>query len=316
MRELRGQGVTFLFISHHLQEVYDICDTVTVFRDARHIITAPVADLSRADLVAAMTGEVPRARSEAVAGRHDDRGGTVLTVSGLTLPPSYVDVDLRVAAGEIVGLAGGGSSGKAELAETLVGLRRAEAGTVDVAGHQPRPGNVGAALAAGVAFVPEDRHRQGFVAGMSIGDNVTMTVPDRLGRWGFIRGDRRAALAGETIRDLVIKAAGPDEPVSALSGGNQQKVVVGRALASRPRLLVLVTPTAGVDVRSKEFLLDTLVRVAADGTGVLLATDELDDLRVCDRVLVLFQGRVRAEFGRGWRDNDLVAAMEGLGLDG
>jgi simple sugar transport system ATP-binding protein len=316
MRELRAQGVTFLFISHHLQEVYDICDTVTVFRDARHVTTAPVADLSRADLVAAMTGELPRARAESVAGRPGERGGAVLTVSGLTLSPSYVDVDLRVGTGEIVGLAGGGSSGKAELAETLVGLRRADRGTVDVAGTRPRPGDVGAALAAGVAFVPEDRHRQGFVAGMSIGDNVTMTVPRRLGRWGFVHRGRRADLAGQTIRELAIKTAGPDEPVSALSGGNQQKVVVGRALASRPRLLVLITPTAGVDVRSKESLLDTLVRVAAGGTGVVLATDELDDLRICDRVLVLFHGRARAEFARGWSDNDLVAAMEGLGLDG
>jgi simple sugar transport system ATP-binding protein len=314
MRGLREQGVTFLFISHHLQEIYQICDTVTVYRDARQVRTAPVAGLTHADLVAAMTGEArPGA---AVADRAGALAGKpVLTVTGLSYSDRYAGVDVEVGAGEIVGLAGAGGSGKTELAETLVGLRRPDTGTITVAGRPVRPGDVPAALAAGVGFVPRDRHRQGLVGGMSIADNATLTIPRRLGPAGFVSGARRDGIARTMIDDLAIKTPGPDLPVTGLSGGNQQKVVLARALAGNPRLLVLITPTAGIDVRSKEFLLGKIADVADRGTGVVIASDELDDLRGCDRVLVLFQGRIVTRFARGWADHELVAAMEGVDLD-
>ncbi|NKE63621.1 sugar ABC transporter ATP-binding protein, partial [Lentzea sp. PSKA42] len=168
----------------------------------------------------------------------------------------------------------------------------------------------------GVGFVPQDRHHQGYVAQMSVADNGTLTIPDRLGRAGFIDGRRRDGLARAMIGNLAIKTPGPELPVSGLSGGNQQKVVMARALANDPKLLVLINPTAGVDVRSKEFLLGKVGEIAESGAGVLVASDELDDLRRCDRVLVVFQGRVVAEIPRGWHDHQLVAAMEGVDLDG
>ncbi|MEU7558395.1 sugar ABC transporter ATP-binding protein [Streptomyces eurythermus] len=314
IRDLQRQGVTFLFISHHLEEIYDICDMVTVYRDARHVLTAPVEDLPRAELVAAMTGE-------AAADRHAERASTAdadavaaLSVRGLT-GENYDDVTFQVAAGEIVGLAGAAGSGRTEVAETVVGLRAAASGTVEIAGRRPRPGSVPAALAAGAGFVPQDRHHQGFVPDMSIADNATLSVPERLGRHGFLSRARRDRLARTLIENLSIKTPGPGVPVSALSGGNQQKVVMARALADDPRLLVLINPTAGVDVRSKEFLLGKVEETAGTGTGVLIASDELDDLRVCDRILVMFQGRVTSQTARGWHDHDLVAAMEGVDLD-
>lgn len=315
IRELQTQGVTFLFISHHLQEIYEICDMVTVFRDARHIVTAPVAELPRGELVAAMTGEadalgVPRSRT-APASRTD----VVLDVAGLGLDGLFDGISFQARAGEIIGLAGAGGSGKTEVAETIAGLRTADAGAITVGGRAPRAGHVGDALASGVGFVPPDRHHQGLVAGMSIADNATLTIPERLGPAGFVSTRRRDAIAGGLIEALAIKTPGPDLPVSGLSGGNQQKVVMARALANDPKVLVLVTPTAGVDVRSKEFLLDKVDEVAAAGTAVVVASDELDDLRVCDRVLVMFQGRIVAEVPSGWRENDLVAAMEGLTID-
>ncbi|MGN9908763.1 sugar ABC transporter ATP-binding protein [Phytohabitans sp. LJ34] len=315
IRDLQTQGVTFLFISHHLQEVYEICDMVTVFRDARHVVTAPVADLPRGELVAAMTGEataldVPRSRT-APAGE----AGVVLDVAGLRLDGLFEDITFQVGAGEIVGLAGAGGSGKTEVAEAIVGLRAPDAGAIIVDGRTPRAGHVGAALACGVGFVPQDRHHQGLVAGMSVADNTTMTIPERLGTAGFLSTRRRDAIAGTLIDALAIKTPGPDLPVSGLSGGNQQKVVMARALANDPKVLVLITPTAGVDVRSKEFLLDKIDEVATAGTGAIVASDELDDLRICDRVLVMFQGRIVAEMPSGWRDHDLVAAMEGLTVD-
>ncbi|MGW2724860.1 sugar ABC transporter ATP-binding protein [Streptomyces sp. NPDC001492] len=313
IRDLQRQGVTFLFISHHLQEVYEICDMVTVFRDARHIVTAPVADLPRADLVAAMTGEAAADRRAERAATLDAAATPALNVRALQ-GEGYDDVSFRIGAGEIVGLAGAAGSGRTEVAETVVGLRAAAAGEVEIAGKRPRPGSVPAALAAGTGFVPQDRHHQGFVPDMSIADNATLSVPKRLGTNGFLSRTRRDRLAEGMIEKLAIKTPGPDLPVSALSGGNQQKVVMARALADDPRLLVLINPTAGVDVRSKEFLLGKVEETAQSGTGVLIASDELDDLRMCDRVLVMFQGRVTSEIARGWHDHDLVAAMEGVDL--
>ncbi|MFI7551450.1 sugar ABC transporter ATP-binding protein [Micromonospora sediminimaris] len=312
IRQLRAQGVTFLFISHHLQEIYEICDQVTVFRDARHIVTAPVAQLSRPALVAAMTGEdvtMPEADHRPLLAD----APVLLAVRDL-VTSSGAELSVEVQAGEVVGLAGGGGSGKVEVAEAIVGLARPADGTVVVDGRALRPGSVPDALDAGVGLVPQDRHREGLVPLLSIAENVTMTVPHRIGRRGLISPARRDALARETITDLAIKAGGPQVPVAELSGGNQQKVVMGRALASDPKLLVLITPTAGVDVRSKQTLLGVVEEVRRRGTSVLVVSDELDDLRICDRVLVMFQGRVVREMAHGWSDNELVAAMEGVDL--
>ncbi|MCW2887348.1 MAG: multidrug transporter ATP-binding protein [Streptosporangiaceae bacterium] len=313
MRSLREQGVTFLFISHHLDEVYHGCDVVTVMRDARHIVTAPVAELPKQDLVAAMTGEAtgliaPAADRPAPAA---DRT-PALRVAGLGLPGEFQDVSFTVLPGEIVGLAGAGGSGKMAIAESIVGLRRAATGSIEIAGVRPRPASVPAALRAGAGFVPQDRHREGLVPDLSIAENATLTVPDRLGSFGLVSTRRRAALGADAIEQLTIKASGPEQPVSALSGGNQQKVVMARALAGEPKALVLMQPTAGVDVRAKETLIGAAEDAARGGAGVLIVSDELDDLRPCDRVIILFKGAVVEEKPRGWHDHDLIAAMEGV----
>ncbi|WP_369174250.1 sugar ABC transporter ATP-binding protein [Streptomyces sp. R28] len=313
MRALQDSGVTFLFISHHLQEVYEVCQTVTVLRDARWITTAPVAELPRRALVEAMAGESLEAIAEqAVDPRDvDDDAPVLLEARGLT-SPSYQDIDLTVRRGEVVGLAGISGSGKVQLAESFAGLHTPTGGTARLGGERLPFGDVQAALKAGVACVPRDRHEQGLVAGMTIGDNATMSVLERLGRFGFVGTDRKRAFASALIERLDIHTEGPDQPVSDLSGGNAQKVVMARALASDPRLLVLINPTAGVDVKSKESLLARMDSAREDGTAVLVVSDELDDLRRCDRVLVLFHGRVVAEHPAGWRDHELIASIEGV----
>ncbi|MFJ2721953.1 sugar ABC transporter ATP-binding protein [Streptomyces sp. NPDC087437] len=312
MRALQASGVTFLFISHHLQEVYEVCQTVTVLRDARWITTAPVADLSRAALVEAMAGE-PVAEHERGYVRDADAVGTpvVLDARGLT-SEAYADVDLTVRGGEVVGLAGSSGSGKVELAETFAGLHTPTGGAAELDGRELPFGDVRAALRAGVGCVPRDRHEQGLVAGMTVGDNATMSVLDRLGRFGFVSTDTKHGVAGELIERLGIHTEGPEQPVADLSGGNAQKVVMARALASDPHLLVLINPTAGVDVKSKESLLARMDNAREDGTAVLVVSDELDDLRRCDRVLVLFHGHVVAEHPAGWRDHELIASIEGV----
>ncbi|MGW6403219.1 sugar ABC transporter ATP-binding protein [Streptomyces sp. NPDC055134] len=313
MRALQESGVTFLFISHHLQEVYEVCQAVTVLRDARWITTAPVAELPRAALVEAMAGEViaeERAAARAAV-EHEPDATVLLDARGLT-SEAYDDVDLTIRSGEVVGLAGSSGSGKIQLAEAFAGLHKPTAGTARLDGRELPFGDVSAALAAGVGCVPRDRHDQGLVTGMTIGDNTTMSVLGRLGRYGFVGTDRKRRFAADLIDRLDIHAEGPDQPVSDLSGGNAQKVVMARALASDPRLLVLINPTAGVDVKSKESLLSRMDSAREDGTAVLVVSDELDDLRRCDRVLVLFHGKVVAEHAAGWNDHELIASIEGV----
>jgi simple sugar transport system ATP-binding protein len=314
IRDLQARGVTFLFISHHLSEIYEICQVVTVLRDGRRIVTAPVADMPRPRLVDAMTGDAVALLDDSTdrpPPRED--APVVLAATGLALDGVYAGVDLRIRAGEVVGLAGGGASGAIAVGESLVGLRAPGTGTVEVAGRLVPPGSVPAALAGGVGFVPKDRHREGLVPLLSIAENATMPIAGRLGRFGFVAPGRRRAVAGRFVRDLDVKTDSVEREVASLSGGNQQKVVLARALSNEPRALVLLSPTAGVDVRSKEALLGAVEEKARAGAGVLVVSDELDDLRTCDRVVVMFKGRTVGEYRRGaWADAELVAAMEGV----
>ncbi|MFK0266330.1 sugar ABC transporter ATP-binding protein [Streptomyces angustmyceticus] len=312
LRELRARGVAFLFISHHLQEVHELCDTVTVFRDARHVLTAPVPGLAEETLVAAMTGE------EAVGPVRQPRSGPrtagepVLRTRQLACEGHFAPLDLTVRAGEVVGLAGATASGTTAIGETLAGLRAPDGGRIAVRGRPVRTGSVPHALAAGIGYVPEDRHREGLVPGRSVAENATLTVAGQLGPAGTVLPSRTRAFARRMIAALDIRTTGPGQPVSGLSGGNQQKVVIARALAREPAVLVAVRPTNGVDVKSKDALLNVVREVADGGSGALIVSDELDDLRVCDRVLAVFHGRVTAEFAAGWHDHALVAAMEGV----
>jgi simple sugar transport system ATP-binding protein len=315
MRDLQAAGVTFLFISHHLHEVYDVCQAVTVLRDARHVLTAPVTELSRAELVDAMTGEqggliVADAASREKLAEDSVASVTVDSLSG----DSFENVSFQLRRGEVLGFAGSNASGKHQLAETVYGLRKPSAGRVSVAGKALEPGDVLAAMRAGIGCVPRDRHHQGLVLGLSIADNATMSILDRLGPAGIASPAARTKVATKAVADYDIVAAGPDEPVSSLSGGNQQKVVLARSLASDPNVLVLINPTAGVDVKSKQALLAVVDRVRAEGKAVLIVSDELDDLRLSDRVLVMRAGEVVAEHQAGWSDGDLVADIEGVEL--
>jgi simple sugar transport system ATP-binding protein len=312
LRAVQATGVSFLYISHHIEEIFEICQTVTVFRDARHIMTNRVADISTTDLVSAMTGdaEILNTTERRTVKR---AGAPVLEVDALSHVGTFRDVSFDVAPGEVVAITGSGSSGRIALAETIVGLRKATSGTLKVNGVTPRAGSVASALSAGIGFVPRDRHHEGLVEGLSLAENLTMTVTRQLGRAGFIDPRQRDARAKRAIHDLSIVASGPEQVAGSLSGGNQQKVVMGRALANDPKLLVLMHPTAGVDVRSKATLIEVIDRVREAGTAVLIVSDELEDLRPADRVLVMLHGEVVTELAKGWQDSDVVAATEGIG---
>jgi simple sugar transport system ATP-binding protein len=208
--------------------VYELCSTVTVLRDARRVLTAPVAGLAKADLVAAMTGE----EASDVADREPRRTGgadvePLLEAQGLALEGEFEPVDFTVRPGEVLGLAGAAAGGGTALGETLVGMRTPTAGAIRVRGQAVRTGSVPHALEAGIGYIPEDRHRQGLVTGRSVAENATLTVADQLGPWGTVLPSRTRQFAASMIRSLDIKTRGPDQPVSGLSGGNQLMTLGG-----------------------------------------------------------------------------------------
>jgi simple sugar transport system ATP-binding protein len=315
IEELQTEGVTFLFISHHLQEVYEICQAVTVLRDARHIVSAPVSALPRDKLIEAMTGEKGglAVTDAATRGPLPADASVALSVSALS-GGDYDDVSFNVRRGEVIGLTGATTSGRTSVAEAIAGLKAQRSGTITVDGRTLTPGDVPGALASGVGCVPKDRHREGLVLTQSVAENASMTIARTLGRFGIASPAKKNAFGRRMIAALGIKTQGPEHVVSGLSGGNQQKVVMARALATDPNVLVLIDPTAGVDVKSKEALLGVVERVREEGKAVLVVSGELDDLRTCDRVLVMFRGAIAAEFPAGWQDHELIASVEGVSL--
>ena len=235
-------------------------------------------------LIEAMTGEqVNFGFADAVGRTVPADAAVALEVADLA-GEDFRGVSFAVRRGEVVGIAGATSSGRVGVAEAVAGLGRHTAGAIRIDGRALPSGDVPAALALGVGCVPKSRHAQGLVMSQSVADNTTMTISDRLGSLGFIAPKRKTEKARAAIRDLGVVTEGPDQLVSALSGGNQQKVVMGRALANDPSVLVLMDPTAGVDVKSKEALLAVVERMRREGKAILVVSGELEDLRTCDRV--------------------------------
>jgi simple sugar transport system ATP-binding protein len=327
VRQLTANGVAILYISHHLEEVFEICQDVAVIRDGELVLTGPASGLSKDDLVTAMVGpDVAASRADltlpGTPGPAASPGAPLLVVDRVSAesPGGRVTgTSLQVRPGERVGMTGLLSAGVSTLARIIAGAAPYESGRVILDGKQLSPGRRDLALRAGVGYLPEDRQADGFVPLLGVAENSTMTITDWLARLaGFLRPRARTAAAAPLTRALSIMSAGPGQPVGELSGGNQQKVTAARALARKPRLIVAITPTRGVDVASKALLLAELARVTTEtGAALLLATDELDDLAICDRVIVMVRGERFTEFTEPPFDREaLIAATEGIARDG
>jgi simple sugar transport system ATP-binding protein len=236
----------------------------------------------------------------------------MLEVRNLSIPGGAEHISFQVGAGETVGLAGLAGSGKEDVGDAIAGLVIPSAGEILVAGATLRPGLVAEARRKGVGYVPRDRHRRGMVPQLSLAENLTLTITERLGPAGLVWPSERDREAERLVRSLEIVAASTDQEIAELSGGNQQKAVMGRALASEPKVLVVLHPMQGVDIASKAALFAILENARAGGAAVLIVSDDLDELVACDRILVMFRGRLVAEFGTEWRDHELVAAIEGM----
>jgi len=309
-----------------------------VLRDGELVLTAPMTQVGKDDLVTAMVGEKRADHDPERAGPSAPPPGpvpagppgrgrarapdlVVSSVSVVAAGASLSGVSLTVRGGERVGITGLRGSGASTLARIVAGAAAPDAGEVrlcypDGGDRVLRPGDRAGALRAGIGYIPEDRQAEGFVPLLGAAENIAMTITDRIARAGLVGPRRREERAAPLARRLSLVSAGLGQPVRELSGGNQQKVTVARALASDPALIVAITPTRGVDVASKELLLAELDRITRQtGASLLLASDELDDLAICDRVLVLVRGEIFTEFTEPPFDREaLIAATEGLGV--
>jgi simple sugar transport system ATP-binding protein len=310
---LQKSGVAFLYISHYLEEIYEICDSATVLRDGEVVASGPLAEMPKERIVSAMVGDIGRSNSHC---RSSITVGTFsppcLEVRNLSFPGLLQNVSFTVSGGECVGLAGLLGSGKEVVGDAIAGLVRPSSGEILVGGCRLPFGQVSVAQSLGVGYVPRDRRGRGILPQLSVAENITVTIAKHLGRAGLIFPHERDRQAKQLVQSLEIVASSIEQPISQLSGGNQQKTVLGRALAASPKLLVLAHPTQGVDIASKEALFGIIDKARVKGTAVLIVSDELDELIVCNRVLVLFKGKLQVELGAPWQDEKLVAAIEGI----
>jgi len=309
---LKARGVTCIYVSHRMPEVFRLCDTVTVLRDGRHVATAPSASLTEAELIRLMIG---RPLAEYFPRPVDlPMGEELLSVDGLALSGKFVGLSFSLHAGEVVGLAGLVGAGRSELAGCLFGLPPAEAGVIRVRGDAVRIRNPRDAIRLGVGLVPEDRKRQGIVAQASGLHNISLPVLERLARFTWIRGREERALASRFLDRLSIRTTALDAPAAGLSGGNQQKILLARWLAAGSRILILDEPTRGVDVAAKAELHGLIGELAAQGAGILLISSELDEvLSLSDRILVLRAGELVGELPRqGASQDGVLRLMTGL----
>ena len=303
---LRQRGVGIIYISHRLNEVFELADRVTVLRDGGYIGTQDVKDTRESELISMMVGRTidnlfPKQRAEI--------GGAVLEVRNLHRPPLTNDVSFKVHAGEIVGLAGLVGSGRSETAQVIFGVLRAESGAILLEGQPVEIQRPSEAVKHGIGYVPEDRGHQGLVKEMALYENTSMAVLKSVTTRSLISRAKEGLLARRSIDQLRIRTTGLEQTVNKLSGGNQQKVVVSKWLASSPKLLMMDEPTRGVDVGAKAEIHRLMSQLAAEeGLAILMISSELPEiLGMSDRILVMREGHLVAEFTREEATQERIA---------
>jgi ABC-type sugar transport system ATPase subunit len=312
IHSLKARGVTQLYVSHRMHEIFALCDTITVLRDGQHVSTQPTATLTESSLVAQMIGRELSEYLPSHAGQA--RGEERLGVQGLTSPGLFQDVSFSVHAGEVVGLAGLVGAGRSEIARAIFGLDPRVRGRIQVRGREVTIDNPRDAMKLGIGFVPEDRKKQGLVLGMKSRENATLPTITRFARAGWIDRTAEATAVATSFTRVGLKRGG-ESPVQSLSGGNQQKVVLSKWLTANSDLLILDEPTRGVDVGAKAELHAWIDQRATEGAAILLISSELPELlSLSSRVLVLRNGRLRGELPRGQATQESVLRLM-AGLD-
>ncbi|HEX6288370.1 MAG TPA: sugar ABC transporter ATP-binding protein [Herpetosiphonaceae bacterium] len=306
VRQLRAQGTSIIFISHHLEELFALCDRVTILRDGTYVGTREMGAITTDGLIQMMVG---RTLNELFPKQDVPPGDVVLEVEGLTVPGNFADVSFSLRRGEILGMAGLIGAGRTEVARALFGVDRATAGTIKLDGKPVTIASPQAAMALGIGYVPEDRKLHGLVLGMSIADNITLPELSSFARIGWLDTRREQAAAEESAKQLEVKMRSVEQPVGELSGGNQQKVVLAKWLGTRPRVLILDEPTRGIDVGTKAAVHRLMSSLAAQGMAILMISSELPEvLGMSDRILVMREGRVTGHFSRAEATQEALMA--------
>jgi ABC-type sugar transport system ATPase subunit len=308
IRRLQKQGVTAIYVSHRLEEIYGLCDTITVLRDGQHVGTKPVKNLDQSGLVQMMIGRA----LEAYFPDHlnADLGEELLRVENLTSPGKFKDISFTLRAGEVLGFAGLVGAGRTEIAEALFGLDRLATGRVYVNGKLMPLGQPSIGMSRGLGMVPEDRKRHGLVLMMKGRENVSLPTLERLARWSWVRSAAERQVAQTYFDRLHVKAPSTETVVAGLSGGNQQKVVLGKWLAANCQVLIVDEPTRGVDVGAKAEIHSLIDELAHKGNGVLLISSELPEvINLSTRILVLREGRIVSDVPRSQATQELLVRL-------
>lgn len=315
IKELKAQGVSIIYISHKMDELLRIGDTVTILRDGRLMAEAQVKNIDVEWIVEKMVGRNLTAAAEA---HQTETQEEILRVEEMTLPKvggGYLlsGVSLRLNRGEILGIYGLLGAGRTELLESIMGLRPASSGRVFIQGRPARGASVGDRIGQGIVLIPEDRNTEGIIPTMSVSDNMVLSSLSRYLDKIFLSKQKEKEGVSQMIRSLSLKVATPEEIVTALSGGNQQKVVVARGLMTRPKVLLMDEPTRGIDIGAKAEMFEIMSQLAGQGLGIVFVSSELDEvLAMSDHILVLSKGRITAEFNRGEAtEARLVSAASG-----
>jgi monosaccharide-transporting ATPase len=312
---LHRQGIAILYVSHRMDELYRICDRVTVLRDGRLVHTGPLSGLDRIELVSLMLGrEISDVRAHGATSFGDDRHAAkepLLRAEDLSSPHRLSGVSVTIRPGEVVGLAGLLGSGRSETARAIIGALPLDGGTVLVADKPVRPGSIASAIRAGISMLAEDRKGDGIIPNLSVRENIVLAALPRLSRFGLVRRAKQDRIVETFIKRLRIKASSPDQKVAELSGGNQQKVLLARWLCMQPRILLLDEPTRGIDVGAKAEVQALIDELAAEGLGVLLISAEMEELiDGADRLVVLRDGAVVGELvGDQVTEGNVLAAI-------
>jgi monosaccharide-transporting ATPase len=314
IRQLKADGVSIIYVSHKLDELYAVCDRVTIMRDGRTVRSCRMDEISKLELVSSMLGrDISRTEGHATAFNRGQStaGAVMLSAQHLAARHSVRDVSFNVRRGEIVGFAGLLGAGRTETARLVFGVDRLRAGEMTIDGQPYRPTHAADAVAAGMGFCSEDRKTEGIVPEMSVAENMTLALLPKISRNGVVDEKRQREIVDGFIKSLNIKCAGPHQRIRELSGGNQQKVLLARWLATNPKLLILDEPTRGIDVGAKAEIQRLIRSLAAEGLAVVMISSELEEVAEgADRIFVLRDGIAVAELdGNLVTEDEIVAAM-------
>lgn len=310
LRKLKAKGVAIIYVSHRMDEIARISDRATIMRDGKHVITAPLSELPIDTMIEHIVGKRSKGLSDVQRGSAV-KGDILLELTGVCGLPKPQDVSFTLHRGEVLGLAGLLGSGRSSLARVIAGIEPATKGAIHINGKAMTIRKPSDAIDAGVALVPEARATQGIIPAHSVASNMVLSVIDRLSKFGFVDGKAANDLTDAQIKRLSVKTASRDHAVSTLSGGNQQKVVIGKWLATDPDILILDEPTAGIDIGSKSEIIRLVRELAASGKAIIMISSELSELlTACDRILVMAEGRVHADLPREAFDDPSVPAED------